>query len=182
MDGKQSTANHCINAFLTAYIALCFIAGFILLDLSGALEALGIPISASAAETSNNVTLSYTPAFNTQYFVSVPTGLTMNSDGSATSLDINIASWSDFPVNRQLYCNLAGVTDLTNGEETIGLTIKYGDTIVEAGDEIDRFQPSAVSSDTKADFVVLTVQPAAKPTQSGTYSGNLSFTIGLVEE
>jgi hypothetical protein len=71
---------------------------------------------------------------------------------------------------------------LTNGEETIGLTIKYGDTIVEAGDEIDRFQPSAVSSDTKADFIVLTVQPAAKPTQSGTYSGNLSFTIGLVEE
>lgn len=182
MNDNYTTVNRHINTLLSTAIALCFIIGFAFLVLFATFKAFSIPTSALATEESNSVTLSYTPTFNTQYAVSVPTGLTMNADGSATSLAINIVSWSDFPVNRQLYCNLAGATDLTNGDNTIGLIVKCGDTVVEPGDEIDRFQPSTVSSDTKADFIVLTVQPAAKPTQAGTYSGNMSLIIGLVEE
>ena len=71
---------------------------------SGAPETFGIPIAASVAELSNHVTFSYTPTFSARYSVSAPAGATRKSGGFKASLAMDIAPWSDFPVNRQLYC------------------------------------------------------------------------------
>lgn len=71
---------------------------------------------------------------------------------------------------------------LSNGSDTIGMTVKYGDTTVMPGDEIDTFSPSTLNSSTSADFIVLAIEPDEKPEKQGTYSGNLNFICGVVED
>ena len=136
-----------------------------------------------AAADTETVAVSYTPSYHTQYSLSVPTGLTLHSDGSATTLTISVASWSDFPINKSLYCDLSGSNTLTlsSSVDTVGMLVQNSSTAVAAGDRIDTFTPSTVESTDSADFIVLTVKPDGKPVKSGTYSGNLSFDCGLVE-
>lgn len=136
-----------------------------------------------AAADTETVAVSYTPSYNTQYSLSVPTGLTLHSDGSATTLTISVASWSDFPTNKSLYCDLSGsnMLTLTNGSDTVGMAVQNGSTTVAPGDRIDTFTPATIDSTTSSDFIVLTVEPDGKPEKAGTYSGNLSFDCGLAE-
>lgn len=138
--------------------------------------------SPATADTAT-VAVSYTPSYNTQYSLSVPTGLTLHSDGSPTTLTISVASWSDFPTNKSLYCDLSGSNTLTlsSGSDMVGMAIQNGSTTVAPGDRIDTFTPSTVESTTSTDFIVLTIEPDGKPRTSGTYSGNLAFDCGLAE-
>ena len=136
-----------------------------------------------ASADTETVAVSYTPSYNTQYSLSVPTGLTLHSDGSPTTLTISVASWSDFPTNKSLYCDLSGSNTLTlsNGSDTVGMAVQNGSTTVAPGDRIDTFTPATIDSTTSSDFIVLTVEPDGKPEKAGTYSGNLSFDCGLAE-
>ena len=148
-----------------------------------AVSLFAIATTSPATADTATVAVSYTPSYNTQYSLSVPTGLTLHSDGSATTLTISVASWSDFPTNKSLYCDLSGSNTLTlsNGSDTVGMVVQNGATTVAPGDRIDTFTPSTVESMTSADFIVLTVEPDGKPGTAGVYSGNLAFDCGLVE-
>lgn len=68
-------------------------------------------------EYNETVSIRYIPSYSTQYAFSVPTGLALNADGMETSLTINVSSWSDFPTDKKLYCELSGsnILLLTNG-------------------------------------------------------------------
>ena len=142
-----------------------------------------IATTSPATADTETVAVSYTPSYNTQYSLSVPTGLTLHSDGSATTLTISVASWSDFPTNKSLYCDLSGsnTLTLTNGSDTVGMAVQNGSTTVAPGDRIDTFTPATIDSTASADFIVLIVEPDGKPEKAGTYSGNLSFDCGLAE-
>ena len=142
-----------------------------------------IATTSPATADTETVAVSYTPSYNTQYSLSVPTGLTLHSDGSPTTLTISVASWSDFPTNKSLYCDLSGSNTFTlsNGSDTVGMVVQNGATTVVPGDRIDTFTPSTVESTTSTDFIVLTIEPDAKPGTAGVYSGNLAFDCGLVE-
>ena len=148
-----------------------------------AVSLFAIATTSPATADTATVAVSYTPSYNTQYSLSVPTGLTLHSDGSPTTLTISVASWSDFPTNKSLYCDLSGSNTLTlsNGTDTVGMVVQNGATTVVPGDRIDTFTPSAVESTTSADFLVLTIEPDGKPGTAGVYSGNLAFDCGLVE-
>ena len=156
---------------------------FIITCLTLAVYLFAIATTSPATADTETVAVSYTPSYNTQYSLSVPTGLTLHSDGSPTTLTISVASWSDFPTDKSLYCDLSGsnTLTLTNGSDTVGMIVNNGATVVSPGDRIDAFTPTTVESTTSADFIVLTVEPDGKPGTSGTYSGNLSFDCGLVE-
>jgi len=163
-----------INTVLNGLTATCLMLAVCLF---------AIAITYPAAADTETVAVSYTPSYNTQYSLSVPTGLTLHSDGSATTLTISVASWSDFPIDKSLYCDMSGSNTLalSNGADTVNMVVNNGATIVAPGDRIDTFTPSTVESTTSADFIVLTVEPDGKPARAGTYSGNLSFDCGLVE-
>ena len=156
---------------------------FILTCLALTVCLFAIATTPPATADTETVAVSYTPSYNTQYSLSVPTGLTLHSDGSATTLTISVASWSDFPTNKSLYCDLSGSNTLTlsNGSDTVGMVVQNGATTIAPGDRIDTFTPSTVESTTSADFIVLTVEPDGKPGTAGVYSGNLAFDCGLVE-
>ena len=163
-----------IDIILSGLIVICLVLVVCLIAIANS------PLATADTET---VAVSYTPSYNTQYSLSVPTGLTLHADGSPTTLTISVASWSDFPTDKSLYCDLSGsnTLTLTNGSDTVGMVVQNGATVVSPGDRIDTFTPSTVESTTSADFIVLTVELDGKPGTSGTYSGNLSFDCGLVE-
>jgi len=163
-----------IDIILSGLIVTCLVLAVCLFAIAA--------ISPAAADT-ETVAISYTPSYNTQYSLSVPTGLVLHADGSPTTLTISVASWSDFPTDKSLYCDLSGSNTLalTNGSDTVGIAIQNGATTIAPGDRIDTFTPTIVESTTSTDFIVLTIEPDAKPGTSGTYSGNLSFDCGLVE-
>jgi len=166
-----------IDIKLTALIVIGIVFVVIILIISISLSA------RVAAADATDVAVSYTPSYNTQYTISVPTGLSLNNDGSPTTLSISIESWSDFPTNKSLYCDLSATNtlELTNNTDTVSMTIKNGDTVVAPGDRIGLFTPTSLNSNSSASFIVLTVVPNEKPEKAGTYSGNLSFTCGIVD-
>ena len=171
---KKTNKDRRIGAVLDAFILTC---------LALAVCLFAIATTSPATADTETVAVSYTPSYNTQYSLSVPTGLTLHSDGSPTTLTISVASWSDFPTNKSLYCDLSGSNTLTlsNGSDTVGMVVQNGATTIAPGDRIDTFTPSTVESTTSADFIVLTVEPDGKPGTAGVYSGNLAFDCGLVE-
>ena len=84
-------------------ISLTCMTGFLVII---ALMVLAMVDSLPAMAT-ENMTVSYTPSYNTQYSVTVPSSLTLNRDGSQTSVTFTVDSWSDFPSDISLYCDLA---------------------------------------------------------------------------
>ena len=163
-------------------ISLTCMAGFLF---AIALMVLAMVDSLPAMAT-ENITVSYTPSYNTQYSVTVPSSLTLNRDGSQTSVTFTVDSWSDFPSDKSLYCDLADSNDLllTNntveGATSISMIVKHGSTVIAAGDRIATFKPASLSGSDSLDFVVLTVGPDGKPSSGGTYTGTLSFACGIV--
>ena len=165
-------------------ISLTCMAGFLF---AIALMVLAMVDSLPAMAT-ENITVSYTPSYNTQYSVTVPSSLTLNRDGSRTTVTFTVDSWSDFPSDKSLYCDLAASNDLllTNGSAegatSIGMIVKHGSTVIAAGDRIATFKPASLSGSESVDFVVLTVEPESKPSSGGTYTGTLSFACGIEGE
>ena len=168
---ESSNRDKRIEIILSGLIVTCMVLAVFLFAIAS--------VSSATADT-ETVAVSYTPSYNTQYSLSVPTGLTLHADGSPTTLTISVASWSDFPTDKSLYCDLSGsnTLTLTNGSDTVGMVVQNGATVVSPGDRIDTFTPTTIESTTSADFIVLTVEPDGKPGTSGTYSGNLSFDCG----
>ena len=165
-------------------ISLTCMAGFLF---AIALMVLAMVDSLPAMAT-ENITVSYTPSYNTQYSVTVPSSLTLNRDGSRTSVTFTVDSWSDFPSDKSLYCDLADSNDLllTNsaveGATSISMIVKHSSTVIAAGDRIATFKPASLSGSDSVEFVVLTVEPESKPSSGGTYTGTLSFACGIVGE
>lgn len=165
-------------------ISLTCMAGFLF---ALALMILSMVNSIPAIAT-ESMTVSYTPSYNTQYSVTVPSSLTLNANGSQTTVTFTVDSWSDFPSDKSLYCDLAASNDLllTNnaveGTKSIGMIVKHGSTELAAGDRISTFTPSFLNGSDSVDFVVLTVEPASKPFSGGTYTGTLSFACGIEGE
>lgn len=145
-------------------------------------------VNSTPAMATENMTVSYTPSYNTQYSVTVPSSLRLNANGSQTTVTFTIDSWSDFPSDKILYCDLAASNDLllTNGSAegatSIGMIVKHDSTVVAAGDRISTFKPTSLNGSDSVDFVVLTVEPESKPFSGGTYTGTLSFSCGIEGE
>ena len=165
-------------------ISLTCMTGFLVII---ALMVLAMVNSIPAIAT-ESMAVSYTPSYNTQYSVTVPSSLTLNADGSQTTVTFSVDSWSDFPSDKSLYCDLAASNDLllTNGSAegatSIGMIVKHGSTELAAGDRISTFTPNSLNGSDSVDFVVLTVEPASKPSSGGTYTGTLSFACGIEGE
>lgn len=168
-----AATNKIIGTALDILIILCLSLAIVIFSFSN--------FRPATADT-ETVNVSYTPFYNTQYSLSVPTGVTLNSDGSATTLTISVQSWSDFPTNRSLYCDLTSNTlKLSNGSDTVDMVVRNGSAIVTPGDRIGLFTPQCISSNKATNFVVLIIEPDGNPTPRVVYSGNLSFDCGLVE-
>lgn len=165
-----------VTVCLLSAITLCVGTGLAFLVASD------MPI-ALAAEGSNlsTISVSYTPTYSTQYAISVPSNLALGADGSATSITIAVSSWSDFPTDKSLYCDLSTVGSLTSGGNSVDMVVKNGEDVVVAGDRIATFTPTSLASSDSAHFAVITVEPAEKPAVSGTYSGTIGVEVGLVE-
>jgi len=109
-------------------------------------------------------------------------------DGSKTTVTFTVDSWSDFPSDKSLYCDLAASNNLllTNSaiEDTasVGMIVKHGSTELAAGDRIGAFAPSSLNGSDRVDFVVLTVEPESKSSSGGTYTRTLSFSCGIEGE
>lgn len=171
--GQKAAPNKIIGAVLDILIILCLSLAVVIFSFSN--------FRPATADT-ETVNISYTPFYNTQYSLSVPTKVTLHSDGSATTLTISVQSWSDFPTNRSLYCDLTSNTlKLSNGSDTVDMVVRNGSAIITPGDRIGLFTPQCISSDKAVDFVVLNIEPDGNQTPLGVYSGNLSFDCGLVE-
>lgn len=167
-----------VNILLTCTAGFLFAIALMVLALVDSIPAMA----------TESMTVSYTPSYNTQYSVTVPSSLTLNANGSQTTVTFTVDSWSDFPSDRSLYCDLAASNDLlltnnsTEDATSVSLIVKHGSTVVAAGDRIGTFKPGALNGSESVDFVVLTVEPESKPSSGGTYTGTLSFSCGLEEE
>ena len=167
-----------ISILLTCTAGFLFAIALMVLSLADAIPAMA----------TDSMTVSYTPSYNTQYSVTVPSSITLNANGSQTTVAFFVDSWSDFPSDRSLYCDLAASNDLllTNGAgegaASVGMIVRHGSTVVAAGDRIGTFKPASLNGNDSVYFVVLTVQPESKPSSGGTYTGMLSFSCGIEEE
>ena len=169
--------SYLVTATLISGVIICLVLSLTFLSTSG----VNIPQSAQADTQSESITVSYTPSYDTQYAISAPSNLTLSPSGAATTLSISVQSWSDFPTDRSLYCDLTAVSSLTNGSNSVDMIVKSGDDTVNAGDRVGTFSPSSVASDSSASFAVLTVEHSEKPSVGGTYTGSIVLEVGMVE-
>lgn len=160
-----------INAWSIAVLVVCF-------------SCLLVPCTAitDANGENANISVQYTPMYNTQYSLSLPSNVKLNDDGTPTSVPIILYSWMDFPTNQTLVCRLIGITEFSNGKESVKAIVKLDGVTLKPGDVICTFTPDTLDSAENAEPIViglLTVEPMSVV---GGYVGSLSFSTEIINK